>query len=110
MPKNIYVLSDLHGHYQIFLEMLKKIHFTDDDVLYILGDCCDRGPSSLEIYFYLQEHRHNIFLIKGNHEIMMRDAFMADDPKSQSGRQWDRNGGRKTIESYHKYLKKENAS
>ena len=106
MPKNIYVLSDLHGHYQIFLEMLKKIHFTDDDVLYILGDCCDRGPSSLEIYFYLQEHRHNIFLIKGNHEIMMRDAFMADDPKSQSGRQWDRNGGRKTIESYHKYLKK----
>ena len=25
MPKNIYVLSDLHGHYQIFLEMLKKI-------------------------------------------------------------------------------------
>jgi len=44
MPKNIYVLSDLHGHYNIFIKMLEKINFSDDDVLYILGDCCDRGP------------------------------------------------------------------
>ena len=41
MPKNIYVLSDLHGHYNIFIKMLEKINFSDDDVLYILGDCCD---------------------------------------------------------------------
>ena len=48
MPKNIYVLSDLHGHYNIFIKMLEKINFSDDDVLYILGDCCDRGPDSLK--------------------------------------------------------------
>lgn len=106
MPKNIYVLSDLHGHYDIFLKMLEKIHFGQDDLLYILGDCCDRGPDSLDIYFFLQKHRHHIILLKGNHEIMMRDAFIADDPDSVSGRQWNRNGGRKTIDSYHRYLKK----
>ncbi len=106
MPKNIYILSDLHGHFNIFLKMLEKINFSDDDLLYILGDCCDRGPNSLDIYFYLQMHKHNMILLKGNHEIMMRDAFIQDDPQSVSGRQWSRNGGRKTIESYHKYLKK----
>lgn len=106
MPKNIYVLSDLHGHFNIFLKMLEKIHFTDDDLLYILGDCCDRGPNSLEIYLFLQKHKKNMILLKGNHEIMMRDAFEADDPQSVSGRQWNRNGGRKTIDSYHRYLKK----
>ena len=52
----------------------KKLIFLDDDVLYILGDCCDRGPDSLKIYLYIQKF-DNIHLIKGNHEIMMRDAF-----------------------------------
>ena len=51
MPKNIYVLSDLHGHYNIFIKMLEKINFSDDDVLYILGDCCDRGPDSLKFIY-----------------------------------------------------------
>ena len=53
MSKNIYVLSDLHGHFDIFIQMLKKINFNDDDELYILGDCCDRGPDSLKIYMYI---------------------------------------------------------
>ena len=53
MSKNIYVLSDLHGHFDIFIQMLKKINFNDNDELYILGDCCDRGPDSLKIYMYI---------------------------------------------------------
>ena len=105
MPKNIYVLSDLHGHYNIFIKMLEIINFSDDDVLYILGDCCDRGPDSLKIYLYIQKF-DNIHLIKGNHEIMMRDAFKVDDPASSQGRMWAQNGGNKTFHSYHEYLHK----
>ena len=105
MPKNIYVLSDLHGHYNIFIKMLEKINFCKDDVLYILGDCCDRGPDSLKIYLYIQKFK-NIYLIKGNHEIMMRDAFKVDDPDSSQRRMWFQNGGNKTCTSYHQYLHK----
>ena len=105
MPKNIYVLSDIHGHYNVFIKMLEKIKFSDDDVLYILGDCCDRGPDSLKIYLYIQKFK-NIHLIRGNHEIMMRDAFIADDPTSSQGRMWAQNGGNKTAHSYHEYLQK----
>ncbi len=103
MSGKTYVLSDLHGHYQILLSMLEKINFTDEDTLYILGDCCDRGPKSLEIYFYLQKH-HNIHLIKGNNEIMMRVGFVKIDTSSSMARMWSRNGGNKTIENYHAYI------
>lgn len=107
MAGKTYVLSDLHGHFNIFLKMLEKIKFDDQDELYILGDCCDRGPKSLDIYDYLQKHQNNIHLIKGNHEIMMRDAFIKDDIKSPQGRMWNQNGGNKTIENYHAYLRKQ---
>ena len=30
-------------------EMLKKIQFSDNDVLYILGDLIDRGPDGIKI-------------------------------------------------------------
>ena len=47
MGGKTYVLSDLHGHYEVFKAMLNKIDFDDQDTLYILGDVCDRGPRSL---------------------------------------------------------------
>ena len=42
MTGKVYALSDLHGHYEALLAMLKKIAFSDSDRLYILGDCNDR--------------------------------------------------------------------
>ncbi len=106
MANKTYVLSDLHGNYKILLEMLKKVQFDEKDTLYILGDCCDRGEYSLEIYFYIQKHK-NIHLIKGNHEIMMREAFIKNERGSSELRMWYQNGGQKTCHNYHKYLKKE---
>ena len=66
MPNNIYVLSDLHGHYDIFIKMLEKINFCEDDTLFILGDCCDRGPDSLKIYLYIQKFK-NIHSVSYTH-------------------------------------------
>ena len=45
----IYVMSDLHGEYDKYLAMLKKIKFSDADELYILGDVVDRGKKPVEI-------------------------------------------------------------
>ena len=38
-----YVMSDIHGMGALLEEMLEKIHFSGEDVLYILGDMIDRG-------------------------------------------------------------------
>ena len=74
MKGKTYVLSDIHGNFEIFKRMLDKIQFNSHDQLYILGDICDRGPCSLDIYFYIQKF-DNITLLKGNHEYMMQEAL-----------------------------------
>ena len=74
MKGKTYVLSDIHGNFEIFKRMLEKIQFNSHDQLYILGDICDRGPCSLDIYFYIQKF-DNITLLKGNHEYMMQEAL-----------------------------------
>ena len=38
-----YVMSDIHGMGALLEEMLEKIHFSGEDVLYILGDMIDLG-------------------------------------------------------------------
>ena len=43
-----YVMSDIHGDYDKFKKMMKKINFnTEKDKLYVLGDAIDRGPDGL---------------------------------------------------------------
>lgn len=73
-----YVISDIHGCYLEFIEMLNKIHFSENDKLYILGDIFDRGPEPLKILDYILE-RDNILLLKGNHEKMFQDSFKTND-------------------------------
>lgn len=66
----IYVMSDIHGCYQEFLEMIKKIELQETDTLYILGDVIDRGTGSLEILDYIISHK-NIEMLLGNHEDLL---------------------------------------
>lgn len=99
-----FVLSDLHGHYQILLEMLKKIGFTKDDTLFVLGDCCDRGFKSYEIYEYLLANESNIHLLQGNHELMMRDALTSIGDNNPDWRLWNRNGNETTLNSFREHF------
>ena len=90
----IYVMSDLHGQYDMFTRMLELIKFNTNDTMYILGDIVDRGPKSIEIYRYVKEH-DNIILLKGNHEDMMYNALI---PYGRSGKSlWYSNGGTATA-------------
>ena len=76
MEKRIFVISDLHGQFVLLQLLLQKINFSDNDELYILGDIMDRGPNSIDIYYFVQA-MDNIHMIKGNHEIMMRQSMQA---------------------------------
>lgn len=44
-----YVISDVHGRYDLFIKMLDKISFSDNDTLYLLGDMIDRGPDGIKL-------------------------------------------------------------
>ena len=64
-----YCMSDIHGNYEGYQKLLEKIHFSDLDVLYVLGDVVDRGKASMKV---LQDMmmRENVIPLIGNHEYM----------------------------------------
>ena len=65
----IYVMSDLHGCYDKYMQMLEKIQFNNDDTLYILGDIVDRGEDGIKILLDMMK-RPNVIPMLGNHEYM----------------------------------------
>lgn len=71
----IYVTSDLHGYsIEKFKDFLEKVHFSDDDFLFVLGDVIDRGKDGIKILKWLMA-KTNAQLVLGNHEAM----FLACD-------------------------------
>ena len=62
-----YVISDIHGEYGKFMELLDIIHFSDEDILYVLGDVVDRGKNPVKTLLKMME-MPNVIPIAGNHE------------------------------------------
>lgn len=89
-----YVMSDIHGCFDEFEEMLKKINFSKKDTLYIIGDAVDRGPFNLDTLQYIMKHE-NIVMIEGNHERMMKKAIREKTMEINEFeyRLWAYNGG-----------------
>ncbi len=66
-----YCISDIHGCYAEFMELLEQIKFDPEaDTLYILGDAMDRGPRPIDCLEYIRK-TPNIHYILGNHDVMM---------------------------------------
>lgn len=76
-----YFISDIHGEYDLLVKLLKRIEFSDDDKLFVLGDMIDKGSGSIRVLKELYSMQ-NAFCILGNHEYdflkyfrsIMRDA------------------------------------
>ena len=62
-----YVISDIHGYYDLFVALLEKIGFTDKDELYICGDVLEMGADSVML-LSLVASMPNVRMIRGNHE------------------------------------------
>lgn len=69
-----YVLSDVHGQYNAYKKILEKIHFSETDFLYVLGDVIDRGPEGIRLIQDIMG-RENVELLLGNHECMLLNAL-----------------------------------
>ena len=64
-----YVISDIHGCFNEFQQMLDKIGFSDDDILILAGDYIDRGDQSVEMLRWLMKKPDNVCALKGNHDV-----------------------------------------
>ena len=63
----VYVVSNLHGNYTKFKQLLKTINFKDTDLMYVLGDIVDYGDESMELIGDLSV-RYNVYPIVGEHD------------------------------------------
>ncbi len=108
-----YVMSDLHGMYREYVQMLEQIHFSDDDRMYILGDVIDRGANGILLLQDIMS-RENVTLLLGNHEDMMLSVVTLEECSGalyeKRMYQWSRNGGDVTAHDfYHNLNYKEQA-
>ena len=62
-----YIVADVHGEFNLFLNMLKTISFSNSDRLIVLGDAIDKGDDSVKLLQYIKS-TPNIQMIIGNHE------------------------------------------
>ena len=79
----IFVMSDIHGQYDLFLKILDRIDLKREDLLVIIGDICDRGKKSYEIYMKCMKMiklGYNLKFILGNHEDMLLEDLENDYP------------------------------
>lgn len=62
-----FVVGDIHGCYNEFLELLEQMNVQEEDMIVSLGDIVDRGSKSVEVYNFF-ENRPNSMVLMGNHE------------------------------------------
>ncbi len=69
-----YAVSDIHGCYDKYIELLEKLDLGEDDTLYVLGDVIDRGEDGFRILLDMAK-RDNVVCLMGNHEAMAVEAL-----------------------------------
>jgi len=108
-----YVMSDLHGQFEKYQKMLALISFSDEDVLYVLGDVVDRGDGSAKLLRDMSM-RVNVYPILGNHDlmaaVMLRKlcveitdenyAYSLDEETLEAIALWQEDGGKPTLDAF----------
>lgn len=62
-----YCVSDISGHWEKYEELLERIAFGEEDVLFVLGNVLGHGPEGLRILHDLSR-RPNVKVLLGNQE------------------------------------------
>ena len=78
--RRIIAVSDIHGHADVFDALMKKIRFSEDDLLVIIGDMIECGPDSLGALRRAMElvRRGSAIALCGNWEHFFYEWFMDD--------------------------------
>ena len=103
----IYAMSDIHGCYEKYRQMLDLIRFGEEDTLYILGDVVDRGPDGIRTLLDMMG-RKNIVPLRGNHEVIAMSLLKKlTEPLIRHNRKlvelielWQQDGGKTTCQGF----------
>ena len=112
-----YVVSDIHGEYELFIRLLEEIHLKETDTLYVLGDILDRGSHPVRIILKLME-MPNVVCLTGNHELMALECLeflmqeiteisieKVDEKMLENLVTWQYNGSKSTIDEFRTLIR-----
>lgn len=82
--QRLLVISDIHGHFDRLVQLLRKLEYGGDDLLIIVGDLIEKGPESLRVVQYVMElcRRHPVYVSMGNVDLGRLRMLWQDDPES----------------------------
>ncbi|KAF1302745.1 serine/threonine protein phosphatase [Enterococcus saccharolyticus] len=97
MKPYIYVLSDIHGRYDLFQKLLTNFD-PQQHQLVLIGDLNDRGKQSKECFLLGKElvEKYDAIYLRGNHEEYFLQFLASPEDWLPS---YVRNGGKETIDS-----------
>jgi bis(5'-nucleosyl)-tetraphosphatase (symmetrical) len=73
---SIYAIGDLQGCFFSLQSLLDTINFNKkEDEVWFVGDLVNRGQGSLEVLKWCYEHRDNIKIVLGNHDLHFLAVF-----------------------------------
>ncbi len=107
-----YVISDIHGQYAAYRQLLDRISLGPEDTLYVLGDVVDRGPHPIRVLQDMMA-RPNVVPLVGNHElsaltclrllateITEESLARLDSTRLEILLEWLEDGGQSTMEEF----------
>lgn len=82
--QRLLVVSDIHGHFNRLVQLLRKLEYGGNDMLIIVGDLIEKGPESLRVVQYVMDlcKRHPVCVSMGNVELARLQMLWRDDPES----------------------------
>ena len=104
-----YAVANLHGCFNKFKKLLREIKFSDNDVMYVIGDIVDCGEEPIELLCDLSM-RYNVIPIVGDCDLRALELLTeldkmlggaSPDPEAFAKMtEWLQDGGQKTIEGF----------
>lgn len=107
-----YAVANLHGCYDKFKKLLKEIRFTDNDLLYVLGDTVDFGDDPIGllcdmsmrfnvIHIVGERDYHALGLLRELDKMLLEGCAPAPEVLTEMA-QWVQDGGATTVEGFKK--------
>lgn len=86
--QRILAVSDIHGHLDRLIQLLRQLHYGGDDILVIVGDLIEKGPESLRVVQYVMDlaRQHPVYVSMGN--VDLGRILKADDDSPEGVADW----------------------
>lgn len=86
--QRLLVISDVHGHPDRLIQLLRQMDYGGEDILVLVGDLIEKGPESLRVVQYVMDlaRRHPVYVSMGNVDLWR--LLKVDDDSPEGLEDW----------------------